>query len=166
MMLLTNSGHGGMMKAFLLLAGAIIFFVAGCAHFGRPVEPPSVRLVNVMPASSSLFEQRLDLTLRVTNPNPFALSWTGYKVNSKLNDMNLLSAVSSENGRVEALGETLIKVEASASTFDLLRQIMTFQGGQTKLTYALEGVFYRSGVQAGGIPFSSEGELWDSKKVQ
>ncbi len=155
-----------MRKAFWVLAVTVLFIVAGCAHFGRTVESPSVRLVNVAPASSSLFEQRLTLTLRVTNPNPFALSWTGYKVNSRFNDMNLLSAVSSENGGVEALGETLIKVEASASTFDLLRQIMTFQGGQTKLTYALDGVFYQSGVRAGGIPFSSEGELWDSKKLQ
>ncbi len=142
----------------------MLFFilVVGCAHLGRNVESPTVRLVNVAPASSTLFEQRVMLTLRIVNPNPFALSWTGVRVNTRFNDMNLLPAVSSENGRVEALGESVLKVEASASTLDLLRQILAFQGGQGKLTYALEGVLYQGGLRSGGIPFSTEGALWDS----
>ena len=143
----------------------VTFFVvavSGCAHFGKKVESPTVRLVNVVPASSTLFEQRVVLTLRIVNPNPFALSWTGVRVNARFNDMNLLPAVSSENGRVEALGEAVFKVEASASTLDLLRQIMTLQNGLGKLTYALDGVLYQGGLSSGAIPFLAEGALWDS----
>jgi LEA14-like dessication related protein len=151
------------MKSILLLLVFTIFIaVSGCAHFGKKVESPTVRLVNVVPASSTLFEQRVVLTLRIVNPNPFALSWTGVRVNTRFNDMNLLPAVSSENGRVDALSEAVFKVEASASTLDLLRQIMTFQNGPGKLTYALDGVLYQGGLSSGGIPFSAEGALWDS----
>ncbi|MBU4524107.1 MAG: LEA type 2 family protein [Desulfomicrobium sp.] len=151
-----------MTRLVLLLAGFFVFALSGCAHFGKTVESPTVRLVNVMPASSTLFEQRVVLTLRIVNPNPFALSWTGVKVNTRFNDMDLLPAVSSENGRVEALGESVLKVEASASTLDLLRQVLAFQGGQGKLTYALDGVLYQGGLNSGTIPFSTEGALWDS----
>lgn len=154
---------GGTMRFFALLLVSIIFIAfSGCAHFGKKVESPTVRLVNVIPASSTLFEQRVVLTLRIVNPNPFALSWTGVRVNTRFNDMDFLPAVSSENGRVDALSEAVFTVEASASTLDVLRQIMAFQGGPGKLAYALDGVLYQGGLSSGGIPFSSEGALWDS----
>ena len=153
-----------MTRLVLLLTGFFVFALAGCAHFGKTVESPTVRLVNVTPASTTLFEQRVVLTLRIVNPNPFALSWTGVRVNTRFNDMELLPAVSSENGSVEALGESVLRVEASASTLGLLRQIMMFQGGQGKLTYALDGVLYQGGLGSGEIPFSTEGALWDSGK--
>ncbi len=154
---------GGVMRFALLILGVIASIaVTGCAHFGRTVEPPTVRLVDMAPASSTLFEQRVLLTFRIVNPNPFALSWTGVKVNTRVNDMDLLPGVSSENGRVEALGESVFKVEASASTFNLLRQILNFQGGQNTLTYALEGILYQGGFGTGGIEFSTDGALWDS----
>ena len=89
------------------------------------------------------------------------MSWTGVKVNTRVNDMDLLPGVSSENGRVEALGESVFKVEASASTLGLLRQILNFQGGQGKLTYALEGTLYQGGLGVGGLEFSTQGTLWD-----
>lgn len=146
----------------VLLMAIFVLAVSGCAHFGKTVESPTVRLVNVTPVSSTLFEQRVLLTLRIVNPNPFALSWTGAKVNARLNDMDLLPGVSSESGSVEALGESVLRVEASASTLDLLRQILAFQGGQGKLTYALEGVLYQGGLRSGAIPFSTQGALWDS----
>lgn len=146
-----------------LLAGMIFFTFTGCAHFGRTVESPRVRLVDLTPASSTLFEQRVLLTFRIVNPNPFALEWTGVKVNARVNDMSLLPGVSSEDGRVEALGESVFRVEASASTLGLLRQIMRFQGGQSTLTYALEGVLLQGGFGSSGIEFSTEGALWDSQ---
>ena len=149
--------------AVVILGLMVSIAVMGCAHFGRNVEPPTVRLVDMAPASSTLFEQRVLLTFRIVNPNPFALSWTGVKVNARVNDMDLLPGVSSENGHVEALGESVFKVEASASTLGLLRQIMNFQGGQNKLTYALEGILYQGALGAAGIEFSTEGTLWDSK---
>ncbi|WP_161949173.1 LEA type 2 family protein [Desulfomicrobium norvegicum] len=153
---------GEMRRLALFLVVSFFIAISGCAHFGQKVESPTVRLVNVVPASSTLFEQRVALTLRIVNPNPFALTWTGVRVNARFNDMNLLPAVSSENGRVEALSEAVFKVEASASTLDLLRQIMTFQNGPGKLTYALDGVLYQGGLSSGGIPFLAEGALWDS----
>lgn len=149
--------------ASLLLAVLLVVAVAGCAHFGRTVDPPTVRLVDIAPVGSTLFEQRVLLTFRIVNPNPFALSWTGVKVNTRVNDMDLLPGVSSENGRVEALGESVFKVEASASTLGLLRQILNFQGGQGKLTYALEGVLYQGGLGVGGLEFSTRGTLWDTQ---
>lgn len=151
------------MRFELLMLGVVVFItVTGCAHFGRTVESPTVRLVDMAPASSTLFEQRVLLTFRIVNPNPFALSWTGVRVNTRVNKMDLLPGVSSENGQVEALGESVFKVEASASTLGLLRQILNFQGGQNELTYAVEGILYQGGLSSGGIPFSSEGALWDS----
>jgi len=149
--------------AVLMLGVILLATVMGCAHLGRNVEPPTVRLVDMAPASSTLFEQRVLLTFRIVNPNPFALSWTGVKVNARVNDMDLLPGVSSENGRVEALGESVFKVEASASTLGLLRQIMNFQGSQNKLTYALEGILYQGAFGASGIEFSTQGALWDSQ---
>ena len=146
-----------------LLAGLLFIALSGCAHFGRTVEQPTVRLVDLAPASSTLFEQRVLLTFRIVNPNPFALSWTGAKVTTRVNDMDLLPGVSSENGQVDALGESTFTVEASASTLGLLRQIMRFEGGQTQLTYALEGILYQGGFGSGGIEFSTEGTLWDSQ---
>ncbi len=151
------------MRRAIVFVGMLIVALSGCAHFGRTVEQPTVRLVDLAPASSTLFEQRVLLTFRIVNPNPFALSWTGVKITTRVNDMDLLPGVSSENGQVDALGESTFTVEASASTLGLLRQIMRFEGGQTQLTYALEGILYQGGFGSGGIDFSTEGALWDSQ---
>ncbi len=151
------------MRFAIVFAGMLFVALSGCAHFGRTVEPPTVRLIDLAPASSTLFEQRVLMTFRIVNPNPFALSWTGVKVNTRVNDMELLPGVSPESGQVEALGESTFKIEASVSTLGLLSRIMSFQGGQTKLTYAVEGILYQGGFGSGGVEFSTEGSLWDSK---
>ena len=54
--------------ALLMLGVVVLIIVAGCAHFGRTVESPTVRLVDMAPASSTLFEQRVLLTFRIVNP--------------------------------------------------------------------------------------------------
>lgn len=153
---------------FKMLTGLIVFvFLAtGCAHIGSPVESPSIRLVNVTPVNSTLFEQRLRLTLRIVNPNPFGLSWSGCKVSTRFNDQDLLSAVSTKGGSVDALGEASFTVEASASTFDVLRQIMQFQRAQEKLSYELDGILYLSGLRSGSVPFSTTGTIWDSSAMK
>ncbi|NLY42306.1 MAG: LEA type 2 family protein [Desulfovibrionales bacterium] len=153
-----------MRKIMIMLAACVLF--AGCAHLGKPVESPTVHLVNVTPASSTLFEQRVRLTLRVVNPNQFSLSWSGCKVSARFNDQDLLSGVSTKSGKVEGLGETNFTVEASASTFDVLRQILNFQQAQQKLSYQLDGALYLSGVGAEAVPFSTTGTLWDSRVIK
>ncbi|GAB1409405.1 hypothetical protein MASR1M90_05590 [Desulfovibrionales bacterium] len=154
------------MRRVMLVVVVCVFWMAGCAHLGKPVESPTVHLVNVTPASSTLFEQRVRLTLRVVNPNQFALSWSGCKVSARFNDQDLLSGVSTQRGKVEGLGETNFTVEASASTFDVLRQILNFQQAQQKLSYQLDGALYLSGVGSEAVPFSTSGTLWDSSVIK
>jgi LEA14-like dessication related protein len=50
---------------------------AGCASWFMKGERPDLLVTNVTPLESTAFEQRLQVDLRIRNPNDFDLRFTG-----------------------------------------------------------------------------------------
>lgn len=131
----------------------------GCAWLQR-TDPPQVTLVGVEPAASGEgLEARMQLKLRVLNPNEAPIDYNGIYVQLDLLDKSFASGASSQSGTVPAFGETVISVPVTVSVLGIARQAMGLVGGKgmDRITYAMHGKL--NSTTSGALRFSSQGEL-------
>ena len=144
------------LRALILLAVAALA-LAGCAL--QRTNPPKVTLVGVEPAAGEGLEARMQLRLRVQNPNDAPIEYNGIFVQLDLLDRTFASGVSNQSGTVPAFGEAVITVPVTVSVLGIARQLMGLVGGRSvdRITYAMHGTLNRPGY--GGLGFRSQGEL-------
>jgi LEA14-like dessication related protein len=144
--------------ASVLWLGILTFGCASTPLLGPEVLVPDVFLTNVSPIGGGLFEQRIELTFRVTNPNDFELPIRGSVFDLAINDAPFARGVSRDAVVLPALGETLVKVEASTSTLGLMKQLSQL-GSKKQLNYALTGHFNLDGMGVSRLSFERASEL-------
>jgi LEA14-like dessication related protein len=140
-----------------LLGLAVLAACAGTG--GGRFVPPQVTLADLNPRAFGLFEQRVALTLRVTNPNDRAFDIDGLRYTLTLNGQPFAAGVSRVRAKVPRLGEAFIITEASVSTLNLLRQLNEMQT-MSGFEYGIDGVaFVRGGLGTREVPFAQSGAL-------
>lgn len=140
----------------LLFTGAAVALGA-CA--GMRLEPLDVRLVDLaMAEGGGLLEQRLALTLALSNPNPSDVALTGLRVALDVNGEPLARGQSGESLTIPRLGEARATVIAAISVFDLIPGVMAMTQREG-LAYRLSGTAFLGGLGGGSLPFAREGRL-------
>jgi LEA14-like dessication related protein len=140
------------------IAGLVsVVVMLGCASWFMKGEPPDVLITNVTPLESSAFEQRLQVDLRIRNPNDFDLHVTGIDFTLDLNGNRLARGLSNKELTVPRLGDAVLTVQTSASTFDIVRQVLSMSQKQ-ELSYDISGVLHS---QDGRLRFQNTGVLFD-----
>ncbi len=145
-------------RTSLLLAAAALAS-PGCAWLQR-TDPPRVTLVGVEPgAAAQGLETRMELQLRVQNPNGEPIEYHGMYVELDVQDKSFATGVSNQSGTVPAFGEAVVTVPVSISVFAMAGQAMGLLSGKSldKVTYAMQGKLNSS--TAGVLRFKSQGEL-------
>lgn len=138
---------------------ALLFVLGGCAALAPKIDPPHVSLSDLKLKDVGLFEQRFTLTLRIQNPNDFALPIKGMDYEVFLNDQKFARGVSNDAVTVPALGEALASVDVVSNAGSLWQQAQTLMNGkQTALRYRLSGGL-RVVNRAVKIPFDYQGEF-------
>jgi len=112
-------------------------------------------VTNVTPLESTPFEQRLQVDLRVRNPNDFDLQVTGLDFRLELNGKRLARGLGNKEFTVPRLSDTVVPVETSTSTLDVMRQVLGLRKTQ-ELAYRISGVLY---LKDGRLPFDNTGVL-------
>lgn len=112
-------------------------------------------MTNVTPLENTPFEQRLQVDLRVRNPNDFDLQVTGLDFRLELNGKRLARGLSNKEFTVPRLSDAVVPVETSTSTLDVVRQVLGLRKTQ-ELAYRISGVFY---LKDGRLPFDNTGFL-------
>jgi len=140
----------------LLTAGAL--GLAGCAVF-RHTDPPQVTLVGIEPSASEGFEMRVQLKLRIQNPNDAPIVYDGVYVQLDVQNKSLASGVSHQSGTVPAFGEALVNVPVEVSYMGIAGEAMGLLGGKSfdKVSYDMRGKL--SSATSGTVSFKSQGEL-------
>ncbi len=141
-----------------LLVVAMFATGLGCASLGQRLEPPEVSLVNVQPLATTGFEQRFEVTVRLTNPNDRPLTGEGIDVTLALNGKRLGRAVSADSFEIPRLGDDVVTLVATTNFLDLFRQALALPDAGGQLDYALDGRVLLSG-SVGWLPFSHAGSL-------
>ena len=156
MMMNTTSRASGVLCGFL-------FLTACHSMTAMPVKPesPEVLLVNITPLDTTMFEQRLQVDLRVRNPNNFDLEVTGLDFTLHLNDQRLARGLTNKASTIPRLGDSVVSVETTTSTLDVIRQLLNFRDHQ-EVTYQVDGVLH---LQDTRLPFENKGVLIDTTQL-
>lgn len=148
-----------MIKLCSILLSALL--LSGCATLLLQAEPPEVLVSDVKPLGSTLFEQRLQVDLRVRNPNTFDLDVTGIDFTLSLNDERLARGLANQSVIIPRLGEAILTVKTTTSTLDVFQQLLQLTSGED-IMYQISGVLH---VQDMALPFDNEGVLLDTSKL-
>jgi LEA14-like dessication related protein len=148
------------MKGWLLAGYVALAAVAGCAGLGTKLETPRVSVVGIRALEASLFEQRLQVRLRVQNPNALEIPVRGLDVNMEVAEEPFAEGSTAREFTVPARGEAEFDmfVTAHAATA-LLRVAGASREERERIGYRLRGkLSTRIGVLR-TIPFEETGTL-------
>ena len=141
-------------STLLLIAGAL----AGCAALPSGFETPTITISGLDLANAGLFEQQLNLTLRIQNPNPDELRIDGIAFDLEVNDQPFAKGVGNQAVTVPRFGSAFMPVEAVSSLGGLIRQFgMLVQNDKPGFRYRIKGRLSFTGSTS--LPFERRGEL-------
>jgi LEA14-like dessication related protein len=102
----------------ILSCSLLVLMVTGCAStLTRAFDEPRIELLGVRPVNVSNTEANFLVTLRVINPNAFALDIDGVYYDIFLRERKVLSGVSSDAVVIPAFGEGRLELTAAANIF-------------------------------------------------
>jgi len=139
----------------LWMGTLLLLFLACCASWFTKGELPDVLVTNITPLEATAFEQRLQIDLRIRNPNDFDLMMTGIDFKLNVNGKPLARGLGNQEVTIPRLSDAVISVQTSTSTFDLIRQFMGF-ARKHDLSYDISGVLHS---KDGRLPFDNSGLL-------
>lgn len=127
----------GSWRSWIVLAVAVL--ASACASVIGPVEEPDVSITSIRLLPPSGVEQRIEVGMKLKNPNGFELKADGIVVSAGFNDIPVLSGAIAEPPVIPAYGEQDMKIVLSASLMNgirLVRSIM--QHPEDPVNYRLD----------------------------
>lgn len=141
---------------------ALLLSQTACALLqgGLGLESPKVTVSNISMQGATLFEQQFVVTLRVNNPNNSALPITGLRYQLALNGNEFAEGATASEVSIPALGEALVDVTLTTSTFNLMRQMSDWRNGLPEvMDYQIKGKLFLAGALVNSLPFSRSGQV-------
>lgn len=138
----------------------VLSLLAACAGVGTQLEPPRLSFVKLRTIEAGLFEQRLELRLRVQNPNALSLPVHGLDVDVELAGEHFAHGVSAREFTVPANGEAEFDMLLTANAANALIRLATAdRRAREQIEYRLHGrLTTRLGVKR-TVPFDETGTL-------
>lgn len=155
------------MKTVRPLAAVLLLLATACAGSGGRLPssllPPGVQLADLQPLESTLFEQRLQVALRLRNPNDAALPVRGVRFALHVDGKLLAQGASETRLTVPALSEALLTTTATSSSLALVRQLRSL-AQDPNAEYALTGAVFLKGRDE-PLPFEQSGrfDVWEDE---
>ena len=138
-----------------------LLLFSGCASWFIKGEPPDVLVTNITPLDATAFEQRLQVDLRIRNPNDFDLVVTGIDFKLNVNGTRLARGLGNKELTIPRLSDAVVSVQTSTSTFDIIRQLLSLSQKQD-LSYDISGVLHS---KDGRLPFDNSGVLLEQGQL-
>jgi len=138
----------------------LAFLLVGCTGLSSRLETPVVSFVGIKALEAKVFEQRLEVRLRVQNPNDLDLPVRGLDIDVELAGEHFARGVSAREFTVPARGEAefdMIVIANAASV--LIRLAGSDRKSREAVPYRLKGkLSTRLGILR-SIPFEETGTL-------
>jgi LEA14-like dessication related protein len=130
------------MRALLVIAGTLA--LAGCASM-QGNDPLQVTVAGIEPLQGQGLELRLNVKLRVQNPNDAPVEYDGVAVEMDVQGKTFATGVAALAGTVPRFGESVIEVPVTISAFRMARQVMGAMkgGGIDRIDYEMKGKLNR-----------------------
>ncbi len=137
------------------------FFIAlvttGCTNFTKDSLPPTFSLVSINVVESTLFEQKLEIGLRVKNPNDHPINVRGANAALEINAIPFADGFIREGNTIDAYSDEVFIINATTNLSRLLRQIGKIADTGV-VDYALKGGLKIDNLLT-PIPFNETGRF-------
>ena len=147
------------MRSVSFLIVGLFTLLGGCAGNNSGVESPRIQLADVRFLSSGVFEQKMLIDLRVTNPNNFDIALEGVSFDFEVNDAHFASGLTNEGVTLPRLGDATVPVPVSTTLLDIIREALRLTE-RGEISYRLSGfAFVTEGIGTRKVPFETAGTL-------
>jgi len=145
----------------LLLAALVLLSLlafGGCATLSDS-DPLEVTVAGIEPLQGEGMELRMNVKLRVQNPNDAPLDYDGASVKLEVQGRTFATGVSDATGTVPRFGESVIVVPVTASMLRVVRNVVGMMQDQPpeQVRYRMTGKLSTTGF--GSKRFSTEGDF-------
>ena len=136
----------------------MLMALASCVSLTN-AEPPRVTVVGIEPLKGKGMEMRVNVKLRIQNPNNTEIKYQGILVDLLVDGRRIATGLSNEPGLVPAYSETVYALPVTISTLNVVRQIIDIaQQPQTSgINYEIKGKL--EGGLFGTVKFNDSGSL-------
>jgi len=143
-----------------LLSVILVLGHAACVGVPRNLETPEVSFVGIRALEGSVFEQRLEVRMRVRNPNSIELPVNGLDVAVELAEEPFAHGVSAREFVVPAQGEAEFDMIVTANAATALLKILGGdRSSRDQIGYRLKGKLSTRVGMLRSIPFDESGTL-------
>ncbi|HEY7753258.1 MAG TPA: LEA type 2 family protein [Steroidobacteraceae bacterium] len=144
--------------ALAMVTGSLV--AAGCAGLGAKLESPRVSVVGIRALEANLFEQTLEVRMRVQNPNALDIPVRGLDVEVELAEEPFAQGISARQFTVPARGEAEFDMIVTAHAATALLRIATASRQEREqVGYRLKGKLSTKLGMLRSIPFEETGTL-------
>lgn len=138
----------------------LVLTAAGCVGVPRDLKSPDVSFVSARTIEASLFEQRLELRMRVHNPNSIDLPVNGLDVDVELAGEPFAHGISAREFTVPARGEAEFDMIVTANAASAIARIASAdRKSREAIDYRLKGKLSTRIGMLRTIPFDESGTL-------
>jgi LEA14-like dessication related protein len=123
--------------------GALLIAALGCSSL-TPLEPLGVNLVNLEVQEITLFEATLVAKIRVSNPNPDPLQFSGGSLKLLVDERKIGTAMTSQAFAVAGFESTVIDMTVHCNTASAITRIPALLK-QDSVSYGVRGALYSQG---------------------
>lgn len=134
--------------------------LAGCAGLPSDLRTPEISFVGMRALDASLFEQRLEVRMRVRNPNIIELPVKGLDVDIELADEPFAHGISAREFVVPAQGEAEFDMIVTANAATALMKIAgSDRKSREAIGYRVKGTLSTRLGLLRSIPFDESGTV-------
>ena len=145
-------------KRSLLVAALASSMLSGCAALPK-LEAPNLSVVSMKMQTADIFSQRLNLRMRVQNPNDRELPIKGITYRVEVDGAELGQGLTGTPFVVPAMGEAEFDVQFTANLAGALTKLLSRRGSRDTLEYRLVGEVSLSSGFLRRIPFDERGSV-------
>jgi LEA14-like dessication related protein len=145
------------MRLAALLLACMPWFV-GCAALPK-FEAPKLSVVALKMQGGDFFSQRLQVRLRVFNPNSRELPISGIAYRIEINDTEIGNGSTAAPFTVPAMGEAEFDMQITANLAGALGKLLSRKNSSEDLAYRLVGDVSLSSGFLRRIPFDERGNV-------
>ncbi len=150
--------QGLAMARSILVSALAAAALAGCASLPTNLKTPEVSFVGMKAIEASVFEQKLEVRLKVRNPNAIELPVNGLDVDIELAGEPFAHGVSARQFVVPAQGEAEFDMNVTANAMNALLKIAG-QRNAGAIEYRLKGKLSTKVGLLRTIPFTESGTV-------
>ena len=148
----------GLRRLGALCVALCTVLLGGCEVLPK-CETPKLSVISMKMQSADIVSQRLQVRMRVQNPNSRELPVKGISYRIEVNDSELGQGQTGAAFVVPAMGEAEFDVQFTANLAGVLGKLLSRRGSQDSLQYRLVGEVALSSGFLRRIPFDERGSV-------